>query len=83
MKKSAIVPVALSPALILVCTICMVQAQEFRSNLLVAHKALNSVGLYNSQGVHLKTIAIGPNPHEMVFSPDRKLIYVTNNGVMR
>ncbi len=58
-------------------------AQEFKSDIIVAHKALNSVGFYNSDGKHLTTIDVGPNPHEMVLSADRKLVYITNNGVMR
>ena len=58
-------------------------AQEFTSNLIVAHKALNSLGFYSADGKHLSTVDVGPNPHEMVFSPDRKLLYITDNGVMR
>ena len=57
--------------------------QIFTSDLIVAHKALNSLGIYSAEGAHLETIDIGPNPHEMVFSADRKLIYITNTGVMR
>lgn len=60
-----------------------VMTQEFTSNLIVAHKALHSVGFYTAEGKHLVSVDVGQNPHEMVLSPDRKLVYITDNGVMR
>ena len=56
---------------------------RFTSDIIVAHKGINSVGFYSAGGEHLKTIDIGPNPHEIVISADRKYAYVTNTGVMR
>ncbi len=58
-------------------------AQEFTSDMFVSHKALGSIGLYANDGTHKATINVGPNPHEMVLSPDGTTIYVTDNGVMR
>jgi DNA-binding beta-propeller fold protein YncE len=57
--------------------------EQFTSDIMVAHKGINSVGFYSAGGEHLKTIDIGPNPHEMVISVDRTLAYITNTGVMR
>jgi len=83
MKKLQILLLAVSFLLLLNTDESAVSAQEFTSNLIVAHKALNSLGFYTADGKHLTTVDVGPNPHEMVLSPDRKLVYITNNGVMR
>jgi len=83
MKKKLILLITLYLAASFANLMTPAAAQEFKSDLIVAHKALDSMGFYDSNGKHLTTVDIGPNPHEMVFSADRKLIYITNNGVMR
>ncbi len=83
MKKLAFLLLAIFFLLISYSHEYPVFAQEFTSNLIVSHKALNSIGFYSADGKHLSTVDVGPNPHEMVFSPDRKLLYITDNGVMR
>lgn len=50
--------------------------------LLIAHKWADSVGYYDAaSGKALATLPVGVRPHEMVFSPDRKLAYVTIYGL--
>lgn len=83
MKRIAILFIIVCLVLATVNSATPIIAQEFTSNLIVAHKALNSVGFYSAEGKHLTTVNVGPNPHEMVLSADRKLVYITNNGVMR
>lgn len=73
-----------APVLIFyVVSMSCAREQSFVSDIMVAHKGINSVGFYSAEGKHLKTVDIGPNPHEIVISPDRQYAYVTNNGVMR
>ncbi|MBC7925315.1 MAG: hypothetical protein H7039_06620 [Bryobacteraceae bacterium] len=56
--------------------------QLFLATLLIAHKWSDSVGWYDSQtGKALATVPVGVRPHEMAWSADRKLIYVTNYGL--
>lgn len=58
-------------------------AAEFTSDVIVAHKALNSLGFYSARGKNILTIDVGPNPHEMAMTADRRRVFITNNGVMR
>lgn len=51
--------------------------------LLILHKGGNSLGFYSEDGRLLQTVAVGQHPHEMVLSPDGKLVYITDNGTMR
>jgi len=83
MKKHSMLLCIICLGMMVLSTAPPLNAQEFTSNLIVAHKALNSLGFYTADGKHLTTIDVGPNPHEMAFSPDRTLVYITNNGVMR
>jgi YVTN family beta-propeller protein len=41
-----------------------------------------SVGFYTSAGELLATVPVGNHPHEMIKSPDGKLLYVSDNGVL-
>ncbi|MBC8164569.1 MAG: hypothetical protein H7Y20_01710 [Bryobacteraceae bacterium] len=53
-----------------------------QSTLMIAHKWADSVGYYDAKtGKSLTTVPVGVRPHEMVFSQDRKLVYVTNYGL--
>lgn len=51
--------------------------------LVVVEKGLGSVGFYTEDGKRLSGAPVGEFPHEMVFSADRKLAYVTDNGSLR
>jgi YVTN family beta-propeller protein len=54
------------------------------NTILVGQKMADSVGIYDAaDGKRLATVPVGVKPHEMVFSADRKLVYVTNYGVDR
>lgn len=51
--------------------------------LLVLHKGASSLGWYTAAGELLHAEPVGQHPHEMVMSPDRRFLYVTDNGTMR
>lgn len=51
--------------------------------LLIVHKAGSALGFYQLDGKHLASVPIGKHPHELVFSPDGRYAYITDNGVMR
>lgn len=50
---------------------------------LILHKGGSSLGYYTPEGKLLAGVATGLHPHEMVRSPDGRLLYVTDNGTMR
>lgn len=51
--------------------------------LLVSQKAAKSVAWYALDGELLAETAVSDHPHEIVLSPDRSRLYVTDNGVMQ
>lgn len=51
--------------------------------LLVLQKGASSLGFYSMDGKPLATIPVGKHPHEMVYSPDGRYLYCTDNGTMR
>jgi YVTN family beta-propeller protein len=51
--------------------------------LLILHKGGSSLGFYTREGKLLTTVPTGQHPHEMVQSPDGRLLYTTDNGTMR
>ena len=53
------------------------------AELLVLHKGGSSLGLYSEDGKLLATVPVGQHPHEMILSPDGKLVYTTDNGTMK
>jgi YVTN family beta-propeller protein len=47
----------------------------------VVEKKAGKVGFYTAEGKRLSEVKVGIFPHEMAFSPDRRLLYVSDNGV--
>jgi YVTN family beta-propeller protein len=45
-------------------------------------KVSSHVGFYDADGKCLKEVKVGEHPHEMVFSPDGRYLYTTDNGVL-
>ena len=69
-----------TPAImLLLCGISLAQDAAY----LVLQKGASSLAYYTRDGKQLTNIPVGQHPHEMVFSPDRKLLYTTDNGTMR
>jgi YVTN family beta-propeller protein len=50
--------------------------------LAVVEKKAGKVAFYSATGKRLSEVKVGTFPHEMVFSPDRRLLYVTDNGLL-
>ena len=50
--------------------------------LAVVEKKAGKVALYTVEGKRLGEIEVGAFPHELAFSPDRRLLYVTGNGML-
>src|SRR5690606_11584148 len=50
---------------------------------LVVLKGASALGFFTPAGKTIATVPVGEHPHEMVFSPDRTLVYITDNGMMR
>jgi YVTN family beta-propeller protein len=45
----------------------------------VVHKKAATVGFYTPDGDVLATVPVGNHPHEIIKSPDGKLLYLTNS----
>ena len=50
---------------------------------LVLLKGANALGWFTPDGKMTASVAVGGHPHEMVYSADRRLLYITDNGIMR
>jgi len=50
--------------------------------LAVVEKKAGKVAFYTAIGKRLSDVKVGTFPHEMVLSPDRRLLYVTDNGLL-
>ncbi|MCC6393229.1 MAG: YncE family protein [Bryobacterales bacterium] len=50
--------------------------------LVVVEKKASAVAFYSSDGKRLSDAKVGKTPHEIVYSPDRRLLYVSNNGIL-
>lgn len=65
---------ALLPSLVLVA--------QSSGLLAVVEKKGAAVGFYNAAGVRVSGVKTARHPHEMVFSPDGKYLYVSENGLL-
>ena len=52
------------------------------ATLAVVEKKAGKVAFYTARGKRLSDVKVGRFPHEMVLSPDRRLLYVTDNGLL-
>jgi YVTN family beta-propeller protein len=48
----------------------------------VVEKKSGKVAFYSTSGNRLNEVKVGIFPHEMAWSPDRRLLYVTDNGLL-
>jgi YVTN family beta-propeller protein len=68
------------------CTILLGALTAFAADaplLLVLLKGANALAYYTRDGKLLASVPVGQHPHEMVFSPDGRYLYTTDNGTMR
>lgn len=57
-------------------------ALVFGQDLVVVEKKASAVGFYTRAGQRLAGVPVGRTPHEIVFSPDRRTLYVSDNGIL-
>ena len=57
-------------------------AGDVKPGYVAIEKASGNVGFFDAGGKVLKEVKIGGHPHEMVFSPDGRYVYATDNGVL-
>ncbi|MCC6862480.1 MAG: hypothetical protein IT158_28145 [Bryobacterales bacterium] len=53
-----------------------------RPALAVVEKISGHVGFYTASGRRVAEVKLGAHPHEIILSPDRRLLYVTDNGIL-
>lgn len=51
-------------------------------SLVVVEKKAGAVGFYDPSGKRVAGVKVGTHPHEIVYSPDGKLAYVSDNGIL-
>ncbi len=66
--------------LLLILLVVPAAAQE--AALAVVQKISGTVGFYTAEGKHLGDVKVDKHPHEAVLSPDKRFLYVTNNGIL-
>lgn len=69
-------------SLVLMFLLAMMAGAEYRGLLVVVEKKGAAVGFYSSDGKRVAGTATAIHPHEMIFSADRKTIYVSENGLL-
>ena len=76
--KTSIVPRLIAPGVICIASIAFCQQPE----LAIVERKASSVGFYTKAGIRTGGTAAGRTPHEIVFSPDRRTLYVSDNGIL-
>jgi YVTN family beta-propeller protein len=69
-------------ALSALCLLLSAAAWGQDARLVVGQKISNTVGFYAASGKHIVDVPVGKHPHELAFSPDGRLLYVSDNGIL-
>jgi DNA-binding beta-propeller fold protein YncE len=48
----------------------------------IVEKIAGEVGFYTADGKRISGVKVGTHPHEIILSPDKKHLYVTDNGIL-
>lgn len=67
--------------LLLLLLSCGLYAQD--TELAILLKGASAMAFYSPQGKEIARTSVRLHPHEMVFSPDGRYLYTTDNGTMR
>jgi YVTN family beta-propeller protein len=65
-------------AIVFLLAACASHAQT----LAVVEKVAGRVGFYSTDGKLLRQVKIGAHPHEIIQSPDKRYLYITDNGIL-
>lgn len=68
--------------LLLLSIALAVSASAQTAAFVVGEKAAGSIGFYDAEFHRIGGAKVGTHPHEIVLTPDRKTLYVADNGVM-
>jgi YVTN family beta-propeller protein len=69
------------PLIFLACLLA-VSASCQTAAFVIGEKAAGSIGFYDSDFHRIGGAKVGTHPHEIVLTPDKKTLYVADNGVM-
>jgi YVTN family beta-propeller protein len=67
--------------LLLSCALAL-SASAQTAAFVVGEKAAGSIGFYDAEFHRMGGAKVGTHPHEIVLTPDKKTLYVADNGVM-
>jgi DNA-binding beta-propeller fold protein YncE len=70
----------LSRTILLVTCAVSLWAQNFP--LAIVEKKAGAVGFYSPEGKRLEGVKVGEHPHEVILSPDKRLAYISDNGIL-
>ncbi|MEZ5356803.1 MAG: hypothetical protein R2762_29550 [Bryobacteraceae bacterium] len=57
-------------------------AADLPFSLIAVEKIAGAVGFYSPAGTRVAGVKVGDHPHEIVFSPNRRFAYVSDNGIL-
>ena len=66
---------------VLIATLLAVPLFAQKPAMAIVEKKAGKVGFYTAEGTRVGEVTVGTYPHEMAFSLDRRLLYVSDNGV--
>ena len=67
---------------VLICSLSSIALFGQPLAMAVVEKKAGKVAFYTTDGTRISDVKVGIFPHEMVFSPDRRFLYVTDNGLL-
>jgi YVTN family beta-propeller protein len=67
---------------ILTLILAAASAHAQKPALAVVEKVAGAVGFYTADGKRVGGTQVGKHPHEVVLSPDRKQLYISDNGIL-
>lgn len=68
-------------SLVLSAALSVISLSAQQPAMAVVEKKVDNVAFYTADGKRIGEVKVGSFPHEMAFSLDRKLLYVSDNGV--
>jgi DNA-binding beta-propeller fold protein YncE len=68
--------------LLLLSTVLVLPASSQTAAFVVGEKAAGSIGFYDSEFHRIGGAKVGTHPHEIALTPDKKTLFVADNGVM-
>src|ERR1019366_2629842 len=71
-----------SISLFLLSCVLLVPAFGQTAAFVIGEKLAGSIGFYDAQFHRIGGAKVGTHPHEIALTPDKKTLYVADNGVM-